>query len=185
MDRWTLLERCEILDCSPWFKVFRDKVRLEDSKTIVPDFYLIEATSCVSIFALTVDHQVVLIEHYRYAVGRRVLDLPGGGIDADENPLDTAQRELREETGFEAQEWHPLGVFTVDGNRGYGQVFAFLALTAVRKAAPDTDDLGRQAVRLYTPSRLRTVWQAGNIPVLTAAATIGLGLAHLEARGIA
>lgn len=55
------------------------------------------------------DGFVYLIEEFRYPLGRTVLSVPGGATDGDEDPLETAKRELKEEIGGTAEEWTDLG----------------------------------------------------------------------------
>lgn len=55
------------------------------------------------------DGQVLLVEQYRPAAGRLMLELPAGTIDRGEPPLECAQRELQEETGYSAEHWETLG----------------------------------------------------------------------------
>lgn len=55
------------------------------------------------------DGQVLLVEQYRPAAGRLMLELPAGTIDRGEPPIECAQRELQEETGYSAQHWDTLG----------------------------------------------------------------------------
>ncbi|MDI9484993.1 MAG: NUDIX hydrolase [Bacillota bacterium] len=55
------------------------------------------------------DGQVLLVEQYRPAAGRLMLELPAGTIDRGEPPIECAQRELQEETGYSAQHWETLG----------------------------------------------------------------------------
>jgi len=63
--------------------------------------------------AVAVDHEgrVLLVRQLRPAVGRAVLELPAGLIDPGEQPLDTARRELEEETGFVAEQLELLVAF--------------------------------------------------------------------------
>ena len=70
-------------------------------------------TGIVVIFALTQDQRLVLVEQYRPAVHKRVIELPAGLVgDVDgrhaESMADAAARELEEETGYAAAEMVPL-----------------------------------------------------------------------------
>ncbi len=180
-EGWEVIERRELLDAAPWLKVFAETVRLEDKRTLVPNFYHVEIPPYVVIFALTEGQHVALIEHYKHGVKRRVLELPAGYIDPGESPLDSARRELQEETGLTAPEWCSLGVFTVDGNRGCGQAHAFLARHARQVAVPQAGDLEHQCIHFYDLDRLREHWLAGKFVTIAATAVIGLALAHLGA----
>lgn len=55
------------------------------------------------------DGLVLMVEQYRPAAGRKMLELPAGTIDRKESPLNCAQRELQEETGYSAETWESLG----------------------------------------------------------------------------
>ena len=63
------------------------------------------------------DGRLVLERQFRYPVARVMLEFPAGKIDPHEAPLTTAQRELREETGYVARTWQHLG--TVHPEIGY------------------------------------------------------------------
>ncbi len=176
---WEVLERHKLLDRSPWLRVFSETVRLEDGLTVIPDFYRVDLPSYAIIFAVTVERQVALVEQYKHGVGQRILELPAGCIEAGEEPLTCAQRELLEEAGLEALDWRSLGVFTVDGNRGCGQAHAFLALDARRVSQPIPADLEQQQVRFYDLEHLRKLWKIGGCLTVSSVALIGLGLAHV------
>jgi ADP-ribose pyrophosphatase len=58
--------------------------------------------------------EVILVEQYRVPIGRYCLEMPAGLIGDDEHgesPLESAQRELEEETGYRAAHWEELGEF--------------------------------------------------------------------------
>ena len=54
------------------------------------------------------DGRVALIRQYRYAAGKMLLEIPAGTLERGELPLECAARELREETGYEAEAFEPL-----------------------------------------------------------------------------
>jgi ADP-ribose pyrophosphatase len=61
---------------------------------------------------MTREGEVICVKQYRYAVGRLMLEIPAGKLDSkDEDPLEAAKRELREETGAVSGKMTYLGVF--------------------------------------------------------------------------
>jgi ADP-ribose pyrophosphatase len=56
------------------------------------------------------DGRVLLERQFRYPHGREFIEVPAGKLEPGEPHLDTAKRELLEETGYVAQEWTRLGV---------------------------------------------------------------------------
>ena len=90
--------------------VRRDEIGLPDGGRSVREYTRMGRAVCI--VPLTDDGRVILEHQYRYAVGRVMTELPAGKLDtAEEDPLEGAKRELREETGAEAREWIPLGEF--------------------------------------------------------------------------
>ena len=61
------------------------------------------------VLALDEADRVCLLRQYRHVVGDWIWELPAGVIEAGEDPLETAQRELREEAGLVAAQWRELG----------------------------------------------------------------------------
>ena len=87
---------------------FSDKVELPNGAEATREY--LKHTGAVCIVPVTDDAEVVMERQYRYPVGRVVLEIPAGKLDsADEDPLDAAKRELREETGITADEWTQIG----------------------------------------------------------------------------
>jgi ADP-ribose pyrophosphatase len=72
---------------------------------------IVENGGAVAIVALDDQRRVVLVRQYRHAVRGPVIEVPAGKLDGAEDPLQGAQRELREETGFRAGSYQPLGRF--------------------------------------------------------------------------
>ena len=116
----------------------------------------------------------------KYAVDGTSLAPVGGFIDKDEAPLAAAQRELLEETGYVSSDWHPLGSYAVDANRGAGTAHLFLALNARPERAAAADDLEQQELLLLTQDELDCALERGEFKVLAWATTIALGLRALK-----
>ncbi len=72
---------------------------------------IVEHGECVAIVALDSEQDVVLVRQYRKPVERSLLEIPAGGIDPGETPIDGASRELEEETGYVARNMEYLGGF--------------------------------------------------------------------------
>lgn len=88
--------------------VHSDRVRLPDGTVSVREH--IQHPGAVVMIAALDNGKLLFERQFRYPVGRVFLELPAGKIDAGELPLDTARRELREETGYKARHWLHLGV---------------------------------------------------------------------------
>jgi ADP-ribose pyrophosphatase len=108
------------------------------------------------------------------------LAVVGGYLDPGETPLAAAQRELLEETGYEAADWIDLGHYPVDGNRGAGTAYLFLARGAYPVTDPDADDLEEQEVLHLSRAEVETALAAGQFKVLPWAAAVALALRHLD-----
>jgi len=84
-------------------QVRRDTVRLPDGATAEREY--IRHPGAVAIIALTDAGELVMERQYRYPLARDMIELPAGKIDPGEATLDTARRELLEETGYTASSW--------------------------------------------------------------------------------
>lgn len=88
--------------------VRRDTVRLPDGAQATREH--VAHPGAVAIIGILDSGDLVFERQYRYPLAREFYELPAGKIDPGEPPLETARRELREETGYSAREWHHLGV---------------------------------------------------------------------------
>jgi len=84
------------------FNVNRLRVELPNGKQGVRD--VVRHPGAVAIVALTDDGRICLLRQYRVSLGRVTVEIPAGKLDPGEDPLDCARRELREETGMEADQ---------------------------------------------------------------------------------
>jgi ADP-ribose pyrophosphatase len=104
------------------------------------DFYVIESADWVNVIPLTPDNQVVMVRQYRHGTRQISLEVPGGLVNPRDTPMDTARKELLEETGYQAEEITLIGTAhpqpAVLNNRN----LTFLATHVQKKAALNLDE---------------------------------------------
>ena len=91
------------------FKLFSD-VCVSPRTGKEHDFFILDSVDWVNVIAVTPDDRLVMVQQYRFGSQTVELEIPGGMMDPDEtDPVATAVRELREETGYEGENARVLG----------------------------------------------------------------------------
>jgi ADP-ribose pyrophosphatase len=137
MKKWQQLNSEIVLD-TPYFSIRKDACRLPNGHQ-VDDYYVLQAPNIALIVTYTPDGQFVLVEQYKHGIGEICLEIPGGMCESETDILAEAKRELREETGYIADEWHHLATFANNSTRSDMQVYIYLALNAVLDGEQDLD----------------------------------------------
>lgn len=86
-----------------------DRVRLPDGSILSREVVLHPGAAAV--LPLLPDGRVFLVRQHRHAVGKSLWEIPAGKLEAGEEPLSCAKRELLEETGCEAASWERISSF--------------------------------------------------------------------------
>jgi len=131
-----------------------DTVEKANGKKTTRD--VVEHSDCVAVVALDGQDNVLLVRQFRHAVDRFLLEIPAGGIDPGEEPIDSVRRELQEEIGYFPRKIDKLGGFYSIPGYGTEYLHCFLATDLVpsRLMAEDTDDIELVRVSLDEIPRL-------------------------------
>jgi ADP-ribose pyrophosphatase len=179
MQAWKTLSRRTILNHSKYLIVENHTVELPDGR-VISDWPWLITPDYVNVMAVTEMGEFLCFRQTKYAVDGTSLAPVGGYLEPGEEPLAAAQRELLEETGYRAAEWIDLGRYAVDGNRGAGTAYLFLARHAYQVAQAEPDDL--EELRLIHLSRpeLEAALDAGEFKLVSWMAVVALGLRHMK-----
>ena len=88
---------------------------------------IIKHNGAVAILALTNENKIVLVKQYRKAIEKEILELPAGKIEIGESPQECAYRELKEETGYSADNMKLIHKHYPTPGLSNQQVFIYLA----------------------------------------------------------
>jgi ADP-ribose pyrophosphatase len=127
------------------------------------DFIVLESFPGVYVLARTDREEVVLIRQYRHGIQEVTLEIPGGLVDAADDPPAAAKRELLEETGYQGEEWIDLGYVHPNPAIQNNRCHTFLALGAKPTGAQSLDDKEDIAVVLKPLAEIPRLIREGAI----------------------
>ncbi len=175
MRAWKTLLRQPALDCGKFLTVEQHTVETPSGQ-VIENWPWVITPDYVNIVTITEQNEFLCFRQNKYAVQGESLAPVGGYIDPGEEPLIAAQRELLEETGYQAAEWVSLGAYPVDGNRGAGTAYLFLARRAHQMADRHADDLEDQELVRLSRQEAQTALIGGQFKLLPWMAAMALAL---------
>jgi len=158
---WEVLSSELLQDCRV-FRVARATVRSPHTSHAHP-FFTIDADAWVNVVATTQRGELVMVRQWRHGARKVTLEIPGGLIDPGESPEIAAARELREETGFEAQSLRLLGDVNPNPALFGNRVYTYLAENCDRVGEVQNGALEETWVELVPERELPARLRAGEI----------------------
>lgn len=168
--QWRIVDSSYVVD-TRFLRLRKDTIELPDG-TVIPDYYVRDSRGFIIVFAVTEDGRVPLVHQYKHGIGRELLELPAGAIDPGEEPVQTAVRELAEETGYSAHSMELVRSFVTDPTNSNTIAHLFLARGARKTSEQHLDPTENITVELATFDELRRFVRNGTIDSMPHVAAI-------------
>lgn len=175
---WSVLDSRKVFEAGDRLRVLRQTISLPDSR-IVDDYYQIDLPSFASIYAVTDQDEVLILQQYKHGVGQTCLTLPGGQIDACEDPEFSARRELLEETGYGGGKWVAAPTMVLHGNQKIAKSHVFIASHVIKLCEANSGDLETSTLLTVPRKEVRRSMLSGKTPIASHVAAIGLAEMYL------
>lgn len=133
-----------------WLTLRVDKCERPDGKVIEP-YYVYEFPDWVTAVALTKENKIVVVKQYRHALGKTILEIPGGCVDSTDVDYEAAcARELLEETGYEFEKIEFLCNTSANPSTNNNLMHVYLATGGVKVKEQQLDEAEDIEVLLYS-----------------------------------
>jgi ADP-ribose pyrophosphatase len=115
-----------------------DEVELPNGK--VSKREIVKHPGAVAVIPVTADNKIIMVEQYRKALERTIVEIPAGKLEAGEKPEICAARELEEETGYECASMEWLISFYTSPGFADEIIHVYKAFCLAKKENPATTD---------------------------------------------
>jgi ADP-ribose pyrophosphatase len=163
---WAVLETRDVFSAPPYITVQTQRVLLPDGRE-VDDFHRVVMPDYSLVLPETVDGRYIVLRQYKHGVGDVSLTFPAGTLNAGEDPLTAAKRELLEETGYEAGSWRYYGRYVTHANSFSNAANLFTAAGCRKVAEPNSGDLEDMELLLMTRQELFDAARRGEFKLTT------------------
>lgn len=153
--KWEILST-EYLIRRPWLTARRDHVKLPTGVEN-PEFYVLEYPDWVNVIAITKEGEFVMIRQYRHGLGETRYELCAGVSEEGEDPVESARRELYEETGYGGGEWQLWMTISANPSTTNNLTHCFLATGVERLSEQHLEETEDITVHLLTEAEVKAL----------------------------
>lgn len=159
-----------------WYKLRKDVVEIAEGK-VIDDYFVSVRPEVVTVFPVTEEGEVVMVQQYKHGARQILLEFPGGVIEDNEDIELAARRELIEETGYEVEKFIPLNILVDNPTKDTNRIHTFLALGAKKVKEQELDDTENINVVKVPLEEVKQLIRRGEIKV---AGSVALGFMALD-----
>lgn len=178
LKQWKVLDERVLLARPPYVTVKQQRLRTAAGVEI-DDYFRVELAEFAVCVPQLADGGIITLWQYKHGPQAFGLSFPAGYLDAGEDALPACRRELREETGLQADCWSHLGSFVDNGNQRGSLGHYYFASGCQQVTEPESGDLETMELRIMSPHEIDAALAAGSIQILHHAAAWALARGRL------
>lgn len=153
----------EYLVKKTWATLRVDECELPDGR-IAKEYYVLEYPNWVNVVAITADEKMIMVNQYRHGADIVSIEIPGGVIEKDENPITAARRELLEETGYLFDDFELISSIYPNPATSNNIVYTYLAKGGIKTQAQNLDEHEDIEVLIYPIEEVKQMLIRNEIP---------------------
>jgi ADP-ribose pyrophosphatase len=162
IEKWKVLQS-ERLFNDPWFTVCKDTVELPNGNQI-PSYYILKYPDWVNVIAITKEGKFIFVEQYRHGLRDIFFELCAGVCEKeDTSPLQSAQRELLEETGYGNGTWEKYMTLSPNPSTMTNLTYCFLAKDVEQVSTQHLEATEDLSVHLLSVEEVKDLLATGQI----------------------
>lgn len=176
---WKVLNS-EYLHRRPWLTVRKERLEMPNGN-IVPEYYVLEYPNWVNIIAITKEGKFLMVEQYRHAIGQTCMEICAGVCEPeDASPLESAKRELLEETGYGNGTWTEYIRVAPNAGANSNYSYCFIARDVEKVSEQHLEFSEDLAVHLLSLDEVKALLAGGEIVQATMAAPLWKFMAEYD-----